>query len=209
MGAEERQLLHLILSQPTRKGRPWKNYTFLEVCFGGEHMMWEKVHSPLLPDKLDDKPPWYRHYEFPVDSGWRHLCLRLEAVREDYDVDDDTGRVEVLRADAPHTSSHTAAIGEAQVRLMDALVLGDNSDDEDGVAEKKSRLARLEIEKKYSTRKNRLAIIPATGTLVFYERVALRGWRSPGLGKKPTYVVCGTVDVALYVTEDNDGPCRR
>lgn len=206
--AGRRQVLHLILSQPRRTGRQfeghaWKQYTFLEVYFGGDHMMWKKVRSLLLPDEHGDVKPWKRHYEFQVDSGWRHLCLRLEAVREDYDVDEDTGIVEVFRTDEPHTSSYTAAIGAAHVRLLDALVLGDDSDDE-GVAEKKSRLARLDLEKKYDD----LAIIPAKGTLVFYERVGLQGWCPPGPGRKPTNVVCGTVDVGLYVTDDNDGPGR-
>uniref|UniRef100_M8BX54 Uncharacterized protein n=1 Tax=Aegilops tauschii TaxID=37682 RepID=M8BX54_AEGTA len=116
-----RQVLHLILSQPRRIGRQieghgWKEYTFLKVYFVGEHMKEKRVRSPLLPDEHDDVKPWKRHYEFEVDGGWQHLCLHLEAVREDYDVDEDTGSVEVLRTDEPHTSGCTAAIGAAQVR---------------------------------------------------------------------------------------------
>ncbi|EMS68725.1 hypothetical protein TRIUR3_21465 [Triticum urartu] len=209
--AGRRQVLHLLLSQPRRIGRQieghgWKKYTFLEVYFCGEHMKEKRVCSLLLPGRHADVKPWKEHYEFQVDGGWRHLCLRLEAVREDCDVDEDTGRVKVLRTDEPHTSGCSAAIGAAQVRLLDALVLGDDDSDDEAVAEKKSRLSRLELQKNNAD----LKIIPAKGTLVFYERVELQGWRPPppGPGRKPTNVVCGTMDVALYVTEGGAGSGR-
>ncbi|KAM3229689.1 hypothetical protein ACQJBY_060489 [Aegilops geniculata] len=208
--AGRRQVLHLMLSQPRRIGRQieghgWKKHTFLEVYFCGEHMKEKRVCSLLLPGRHAGVKPWKEHYEFQVDGGWRHLCLRLEAVREDCDVDEDTGRAKVLRTDEPHTSGCTAAIGAAQVRLLDALVLGEDDSDDEAAAEK-SRLSRLELQKNNKD----LKIIPAKGTLVFYERVELQGWRPPppGPGRKPTNVVCGTVDVALYVTEGGGGSGR-
>ena len=191
-----RRVLHLTFARPAMNGRDyegpaWKPFSTLHVHLGGC-----KVASLLLPVWGDEPETWWRPFQLPMGWEWPRLCLCLEAVREDYAVDEDTGDLFVFRTEEPHTSGHTAVMGTAVVPLLGALVLGDDDDgdDDEKVVEKK-RLLGEELNL-------------AKGTQVFQERVKLQGWRPGGVGGELTNVVCGSVVVLLYMSEHDvdDGP---
>ena len=85
-----------------------------------------------------------------------------------------TGRTAVVFRDGePHTSRHSAVVGTAMVRLVDALVHGggDDDDDDDGGGGYYYFAFGWEWEKPL-----------LEGTLVFGKSVALQGWRLPPSG---------------------------
>uniref|UniRef100_A0ACD5TVY7 Uncharacterized protein n=1 Tax=Avena sativa TaxID=4498 RepID=A0ACD5TVY7_AVESA len=185
-----RRVLHLSFARPAMSGRDyegpaWKPFSSLHVYLGDS-----KVASLPLPESDDDLEAWWRPFEFAMGWEWPRLCLCLEAVREDYGVDNSTGRVVVFRPEEPHTSGHSAVIGAAVVPLLEALVLGD--DDDDGSAKEVEKKRRLEQE-----------LNLAEGTHVFQERVKLQGWRARDAGGELANVVGGSVVVLLYMSEHN------
>uniref|UniRef100_A0A0D9VS27 Uncharacterized protein n=1 Tax=Leersia perrieri TaxID=77586 RepID=A0A0D9VS27_9ORYZ len=187
------RVLHVILTQPEMSGRDgpaWQRFSFLDAYLGGEKL----GSAGFLPITPRDVPWWNATCQRFVGWDWPHLCLQLEAHRTDAYMACDgaaAGKVVVFRGDEPHTSRHSAVIGTAQVRLLDALVHGDGDDDgERGGGQ--CYFGREEYEERM-----------LKGTRVFDKVVELQWWQPPAPGEaggQPANVVRGTVRVAMCLT---------
>ncbi|KAK3147770.1 hypothetical protein QOZ80_3BG0286490 [Eleusine coracana subsp. coracana] len=166
--------------------RVWPAFCFLEAYVGGEH-----VDSKMLPVEREDEIEqqrdikcWKMDLDLPVGLDWPSLSLDLVVRRADYVVPRRRG-LHLIRG-GPHTSRFDAEIGRARVRLMDALVLGDDEEDEDGEdrskrrhEEEKGQLPRME------------------GTLLFHKTVTLDDWVVPAPDRSPHLVSRGVVNVLM------------
>jgi hypothetical protein len=126
-----RQVLHLTLELPQRSGRDYEGPAWMRSCFLYVYLGDEQVQSLRLPVKFKDVKTWKQTMTYTMDLGWRRLSVGIEAVRRDIIIHKLTGRVVVFRTEEPHTSDQTAVIGAARVPLLDALVLGDEDDEEE------------------------------------------------------------------------------
>ncbi|CAL4913610.1 unnamed protein product [Urochloa decumbens] len=146
-----------------------------------EYISWRDLWSYVRTQAMKDVKQWKMSLRIPVQPGWAGESVDILVERVDLDRRY-SRRVAVTRG-GPHTSRFTAVIARARVPLLDALVVGDLDDDDDGNEAEEERNARL-----------------LEGTVEFDKTVSLMAWELPAkrdAGGNPRAVVRGTVDVLM------------
>lgn len=176
------RVLHLTLMQPAMSGYDgpaWTPFCYINVYLGGR-----QLGSCGLPVHHGEVPTWKRFIELPMGWDWPRLSLELEVQRSDYYPDEN-----LVFRQGPHTSNHTEVLGTARVPLIDALVLGEDSDDDEGEGDKKRRRDGGEEDGQPKL---------VEGTRMFDKMVPLQRWQLPAPKDKknaPDNVVGSVEDV--------------
>ncbi|KAK3151089.1 hypothetical protein QOZ80_3AG0241560 [Eleusine coracana subsp. coracana] len=174
--------LEVVIKPPeTSSCRVWPQFCFLEAYLGDKLVGWQ-----MLPIEKGNTE-WKLSLRIPVGSDWPSLSLDLLVNRVDHSPG--PNGVELIRV-GPHTSLCEAEIGRARVRLVDALLIGDVEEDEEGEDRKRRYCEAV------------AGCYPRMeGTLVFNKTVELHEWVLPAvLGDVDTgrrAVSRGTVEVCM------------
>ncbi|KAK3147769.1 hypothetical protein QOZ80_3BG0286480 [Eleusine coracana subsp. coracana] len=187
-------LLEVLISSPEMSRRKvWPSFCFFEVYVGGERVEVQMLPGERKNRKLEKKDieNWTMHLKIPVGLDWPSLSLELFVKRTDY-VPRKRG-LRLIRG-GPHTSRFDAVIGGAQLKLLDALIFGDD-DEEEREGEDKSKKRRKEADDGSLPRME--------GTLLFNKTVELIDWVVPAPDRSPHLVTRGTVHVlmAMFVPQ--------
>ncbi|KAL6644746.1 hypothetical protein ACP70R_016354 [Stipagrostis hirtigluma subsp. patula] len=177
-------------------GPAWPAFCFLDACFGGVQQASRMLPFVRLEHK--DLMAWNISLRILVGPDWPDKCLDLVVERFDYDPRrrGSNNRAALIRG-GPHTSERAAVIGRARVRLLDALLIGDDDDDNDddgnGSGEGADKTKRRRGgEEGRSARMIR--------TVAFNKAVSLNDWELPAAGEEagePRLVERGVVRVRM------------
>jgi hypothetical protein len=183
---------------PEMRGcKAWPEFCLLEAFVGDAHVARKVLPIARGNVVLERKEMegWMLHLRIPVGLDWPTLSLDLLVRRIDYVPVQEGEDLQLIRVWAPHTSRFDAVIGVARVKLLDALVFGDDDEDEEGEDRKKRRREEMQG---YQPRME--------GTLIFNKTMTLHDWEvtapleAPDIEPRP--VRRGTVKVRMGMFRD-------
>ncbi|KAK3151091.1 hypothetical protein QOZ80_3AG0241590 [Eleusine coracana subsp. coracana] len=188
--------LEVLISSPEMsRCKVWPSFCFFEAYVGGERVEVQMLPGERKNRKLEKKDieNWTMHLKIPVGLDWPSLSLELFVKRADY-VPRKRG-LHLIRG-GPHTSRYDAVIGGAQLKLVDALIFGEEEEEEEEEeGEDRSKRPREEA--------NDGSLPRMEGTLLFNKTVELIDWVVPAPDRSPHLVTRGTVHVlmAMFVPQ--------